>query len=158
MTDRTCSFGASEGGAMNRGERAGGRVRNTQVAVLSDAGHYEQVFGTATQPTRRRGVVAGDDEGVRRAPGVSVRMVKARPHRPTIRRRRLVRPLVSRFVRGMVDQSPPTSAKPSHDGSCPQLGTLRAPPHRYCAQRHAHETSGTILRDLWLDPSTSGGT
>ncbi len=66
---------------MNRGERAGGRVRNTQVAVLSDAGHYEQVFGIATQPTRRRGVVAGDDEGVRRAPGVSVRMVKARPHR-----------------------------------------------------------------------------
>jgi hypothetical protein len=36
-----------------------------------------------------------------------------------------------------------------------------APParrlHRYCAQRHAHETSGTINCDLRLDPSTSSG-
>ena len=153
---------ASDGGAMNRGEGAGGRVRNTHVAVLSDAGLYEKAFGIlwhchpTCQRTRRRSVVVVD-EGRRcpkPPPGVSVRMVRAGPHRPTIRRTALSFGLWCHalFAEWFTNRH--------QQARCLRMMALvhnlgpSAPPHRYCAQQHAHETSGTILRNLRLEPST----
>ena len=148
---------------MNRGKRASGRVRNSQCAVLRDhAGQYEQALGLAIQRANRRGcavsVACGHGPGVSEwRPGVNCsdgdgqNSSADNPEEPPLRALRH-----ALFAEWLINRH-------QHARSIRALVLAHnvAPParhlHRYCAQRHAHDTSGTINCVLRLNPSMPAG-